>query len=225
MILEAPLDQIAERPQAQTPPEKVTEALQFHSVDVVVDPKLFSILGKEFQSCEVFIQTAWAILLRTYLRDDDVTFAVLSASSNNIWQSGHHNLPCTDVDVKSWIFQYSISEHNQLRDLRPRVFPVFDDRLIENAQISSAVSFSLSPSSSNGWWPEELQLIGDHQQTQLTDNVSSFSFTLRQISIFWFSSTMYTTRYNCSSQSRIGLASIHLVFGALKTGYCSSCWF
>ena len=174
MYPEASSDQVFEQSQLPTPPEKVTESLDFHSVDVSVDKALISNLGEVYDSSLTSVQTAWAILLRTFLRDDSVTFAILSNGDYNIWESSYHQRFTRKADTRSWILQYCISGQSQIKDVRPSIFPVYDGRLIENTQTSSAICLS-SPSSSNRLWSEDFHLTDNLLQRQLTDKVSLIS--------------------------------------------------
>lgn len=178
MYPEASPDQVLEQPQLTTPPEKVTESLDFHSIDVSVDKALIPNFGEVHESSLTSVNTAWAILLRTFLRDDSVTFAVLSNGDRAFWESSYDQRFITPkADTQSWIIQYCISEQSQVKDIRPSIFPVYDGRLIENTRTSSAICLS-SPSSSNRWWSEDFHPVDNPRQRQLTDKVS-FNFTNR----------------------------------------------
>ena len=116
----------------------------YHCVTVFDDATIWTALGKSLECLEDLILAAWAILLRSYLRNDTVTFAVFSEDQ-----------PCCDqkisngtalrANTEAIVLQYEVADQCQVKDIHATACWKSNREVLETAHINTAVNL-LAPS-------------------------------------------------------------------------------
>ena len=146
----------------------------FEVIEVFTDQSAFAGLGEWPKCSEELVQTAWALLLRRYLGNDIVSFAVLPDRRNDHRINNHAKFTSPLPDGETCILQYHIPAKFRLAEIRPDVFPAFVGRVSERAPINTALCLSISPHPRNGERNGELLPSANYQHDTLNRNVSLF---------------------------------------------------
>ena len=130
--------------------------------------------GKKFEPLEELLQAAWAILLRSYLQDDMVSFAVLSACQNAGYSNQQNKKISLSEDSEISVLQYHIHEKCLLKDIHAATCWKSTSQVLNGTQINTAVNFWSSLSLRNGNRNMGLsQLIDAHLEIPINDVSSS----------------------------------------------------
>ena len=109
------------------------------------DDTVQSALGKSFESSKQFVLTAWAVLLRSYLRNDTITFVVLSDIMTFCPCQNDTKTTSLGVQNEARILQFHIPNECRLKDIHAIVAWPCTRQALETTSISTAVNL-LSPS-------------------------------------------------------------------------------
>jgi hypothetical protein len=131
-------------------------------------------LGKNFGSLEDLVRTAWAILLRNYLRGDVVSFAVLLGCQG--YDSPRNNAEEAPFrgDIEDLILQYELFDGCRIQDIRATACWKSTRQALKKTQINTAINLLSSLSRKNGQANGETKQLTDAHHDVSIDDVSSF---------------------------------------------------
>jgi hypothetical protein len=115
-------------------------------------------LGTKLGSLEELVQTAWAILLHSYLRGDIISFAVLSS--------------CQNHDYEALVLQYQIFDECRLEDVRPTGSWKSTRQTLKKTQVNTAINLLSSPFRKIGQRNREILQRTEPQDETHVDDVS-----------------------------------------------------
>ena len=137
-------DLVLEHCHLHTSTRRNGEPLDSEVINVVVDGGWFSGSGHPFHNSEELVQAAWALLLRRYLGNDIVCFAILDDRQKYRSIKTGTVLKPSITGVKTRILQYCIPAQCRVKDLRPIGVPAAIEQVSETASINTAILFSAS---------------------------------------------------------------------------------
>lgn len=160
-------DHLEHLPKSHFPgaPRREINDHSYESFSISIREESYSPLGKRRVPWEDLLQAAWALLLRCYLQDDTISFAVLLRG-----QSGSTSKKQANTDVL--VLQYQVPEACQLKDIRVAKFWKTTREVLKTSQINTALNV-LTPLS--GPMNEELTKLTASQYNLPMNNTVSLS--------------------------------------------------
>lgn len=160
-------DHLGDLPKSHFPgaPRRDINDHHYESFSISIYEDSYSPPGKCREPWEELVQAAWALLLRSYLQDDTVSFAMLLGG-----QSGGISKKQTDTD--SLVLQYEIPKACRLKDIRAAKYWKTTRKVLMTSQINTALNLLVPPS---GLMNGELAELTAAQHNLLIDkSVSKF---------------------------------------------------
>jgi hypothetical protein len=172
---ESPQDIILQQCHFPTSARKDGAKVCYETVTVVDHEEFSANCGEPLGSLEELLQTAWVILLRSYVKDDLISFAVLLPRQNV------HDLkyPAGETSFsapnEALVVQYQVSEKCLLKDIRPAACWKSSIMALIEAQINTAVQFVNPVFVRNGERRGELPQPTIYHHKGLVNDVCSYS--------------------------------------------------
>lgn len=128
-------DHIEDLPKSHFPgaPRRDINDHHYESFSISMHEESYSLLRKCPESWEELVQVAWALMLRSYLQDDTISFAVLLGA-----QSGSISKKLASSDAL--VFQYQVPEACQLKDIRAAKCWKTTRTVLKTSQINTALN-------------------------------------------------------------------------------------
>lgn len=131
------------------------------------------ICGKRFEPQDEAVLAAWAILLRSYIRRNVVSFAVLLGSQGHEYFKNFTDDIPVQEGAEALVLQYEISDQCLIQDVRASVYRKYSRAALKKTRVNTAFnllsSAPLGDGYSNG---ENIQLPYPHPDV-LGDDVSN----------------------------------------------------
>lgn len=160
-------DHLEDLPKSHFPgaPRRDINDHHYESFSISIHEESYSPLRKRPEPWEELVQAAWALLLRSYLQDDTISFAVLLGA-----HSGSISKKLANSDAL--VLQYQVPEACQLKDVRAAKCWKTTRKILKTSQINTALNL-LAPLSGpiNG----ELAKLTSAQHNLPIDNTVSLS--------------------------------------------------
>lgn len=167
-------DHLGDLPKSHFPgaPRRDISIHHHESFSISISEESYSPLGKRLESWEEIVQATWALLLRSYLQDDTVSFAVLLGG-----QSG--SISKKQANTDALVLQYEIPEACRLKDIRAVKRWKTTRKVLQTTQINTALNL-LAPLSGpmNG---ELAELTAAQYSPPIDKTVSSFFIGLTSV--------------------------------------------
>lgn len=159
-------DHLGDLPKSHFPgaPRRNKKFHHYQSFSISINEESDFPLGKRPESWEEIVQATWAILLRSYLQDDTVSFAVLLGD-----QSG--SISRRQANTDALVLQYEIPGACRLKDVRAAKCWKTTRKVLQTSQINTALNL-LSPLS--GLMNGELAKLTAAQHNLPMDTTVSF---------------------------------------------------
>lgn len=175
-------DHLGDLPKSHFPgaPRRDTNVHHYESFSISIHEESDIPLGKCRQSWEEIVQATWAILLRSYLQDDTVSFAVLLGDRSGI-------ISREQANTDALVLQYEIPEACRLKDIRAAKCWKTTRKVLQTSQINTALTL-LAPAS--GLMNGELAKLTAAQHNLPIDKTVSFfiigvtSFLINDVHLF-----------------------------------------
>lgn len=163
-------DHLGDLPKSHFPgaPRRDTNVHHYESFSISIHEETDIPLGKRQDFWEEIVQATWAILLRSYLQDDTVSFAVLLGE-----QSG--SISRKQAKTDALVLQYEIPEACHLKDIRASKRWKTTRKVLQTSQINTALNL-LAPLS--GLMNGELAKLTAAQHNLPIDKTVSFSLLI-----------------------------------------------
>lgn len=128
-------DHLGDLPKSHFPgaPRRDINVHHYESFSISIHEESYSPLGKRRESWEEIVQAAWALMLRSYLQDDTVSFAVLLGG-----QSG--SISKNQANTDALVLQYEIPEASRLKDIRAAKRWKTTRKVLQTSQINTALN-------------------------------------------------------------------------------------
>ena len=165
-------DYVLEHCHLHTSARRNTKSHHFEVVNLFVDGSVFVGLREPPKCFEKLVQDAWALLLRRYLGNDTVSFAVLASQGNDLQGRGHARCIAAVEGSESRILQYHIPAQCLLQDIRPVIFRAYAGHVGERLPINTAIRLSNSTSSRRGQRNRETATCPDSNDDRIGPLVS-----------------------------------------------------
>lgn len=161
-------DHLGDLPKSHFPgaPRRDISDHHYESFSISIHEESYSPFGKCRESWEEIVQATWALLLRSYLQDDTVSFAVLLGG-----QSG--SISQKQAITDALVLQYEIPEARRLKDIRATKCWKTTRKVLKTSQINTALNL-LAPLS--GLVNGELEKLTAAQHNLPIDKTVSFFF-------------------------------------------------
>lgn len=161
-------DHLGDLPKSHFPgaPRRNINDHHYESFSISIHEESYSPFGKRRESWEEIVQATWALLLRSYLQDDTVSFAVLLGG-----QSG--SISKKQANTDALVLQYEIPEACRLKDIRAAKCWKPTREVLKTSQINTALNL-LAPL--RGLMNGELAKLTAAQHNLPIDKTVSFFF-------------------------------------------------
>lgn len=128
-------DHLEDLPKSHFPgaPRRDINVHHYESFSISIREESYSPLGNRREPWEELVQAAWALLLRSYLQDDTISFAVLLGG-----QSG--SLSKKQANTDALVLQYQVPEECQLKDIRAANCWKTTRKVLKTSQINTALN-------------------------------------------------------------------------------------
>lgn len=161
-------DHLEDLPTSHFPgaPRRDVNDHHYESFSVSIHEESYFPLGEHREPWEELVQAAWALLLRSYLQDDTVSFAVL------LW--GHSgSISKKQANTDALVLQYQVPEACQLKDVRAAKCWKTTQKVLKTSQINTALNLLVPLSGPmNG---ELAKLTAPQHNLSIGNTVSLFS--------------------------------------------------
>ena len=117
------------------------------------------------------VQAAWALLLRSYVRNDSIYFAVLFTSSDGGNCTKDKKQTFLHGDDETLMLQYQFSKHVQLTDIHPVGSRKCRREGLDHGHINTAINFSTLLHVRNGHENGPLSRLMDNEKDVLINDV------------------------------------------------------
>lgn len=128
-------DHLGDLPKSHFPgaPRRDTNDHHYESFSISIHEDSYSPLGKRREAWEELVQTTWALLLRSYLQDDTVSFAVLLGGQSC-------SISKKQANTDALVLQYEIPEACRLKDIRAAKCWKTTRKVLKTSQINTALN-------------------------------------------------------------------------------------
>lgn len=171
---EYPEDLVLEHCHFPTSARRDVKNHHYETVGIFDHGRLDENLGRSYGSLEDLVQTAWAILLRNYLRGDVVSFAVLLGSQGYDFPRNNAEETSFRGDIEALVLQYELFDGCRIQDIRATACWKSSRQALRKTQISTAINLLSSLFRKNGQANGGTQQVTDAQHDVLIDDVGSF---------------------------------------------------
>lgn len=172
-------DHLGDLPKSHFPgaPRRDINDHHYESFSISILEESYSPLGKRREIWEELVQATWAVLLRSYLQDDTVSFAVLLGGQSS-------SISKKQANTDALVLQYEISEACRLKDIRVAKCWKTTRKVLKTSQINTALNI-LAPLS--GLKNGELAKSATAQHNLLID---------KKVSLFFIGVTMFLDEHS-----------------------------
>lgn len=128
-------DHLGDLPKSHFPgaPRRDINDHHYESFSISILEESYSPLGKRREIWEELVQATWAVLLRSYLQDDTVSFAVLLGGQSS-------SISKKQANTDALVLQYEISEACRLKDIRVAKCWKTTRKVLKTSQINTALN-------------------------------------------------------------------------------------
>lgn len=128
-------DHLGDLPKSHFPgaPRRDINDHQYESFSFSIHEESYSPLGKSRELWEELVQATWALLLRSYLQDDTVSFAVLLGDLSG-------SISNKQANTEALVLQYEILEACRLKDIRVAKCWKTTRKVLKTSQINTALN-------------------------------------------------------------------------------------
>lgn len=128
-------DHLGDLPKSYFPgaPRRDINDHHYESFSISIHEESYSPLRKHREPWEELVQATWALLLRSYLQDDTVSFAVLLGGQSC-------SISKNQANTDALVLQYEIPEVCRLKDIRAAKCWKTTRKVLKTSQINTALN-------------------------------------------------------------------------------------
>ena len=133
-----------------TSPQRDIGSRLCDSVTVFHDDTILPALGGSFEFSKDLILAAWALLLRAYLRNDFIAFAVLLDDQASCCYQNDTNGTSFNANTEASVLQFQFADHFQVKDVHAAVYRNSSRQVLKTNHINTAINLSAPVSPTTG---------------------------------------------------------------------------